>query len=280
MKRVPELPEVENVRNGLKQLITGKKIMDSRILWPNIIKEPAVAEFKKKIQGQMIGDIERQGKFLIFILTDYALISHLRMEGKYRLEDADEPLTKHTHVVFELDSGEELRYLDVRKFGKMSLVEKERVHLHPSIKNLGPEATDVTLGTAYLTEELKRTERPIKACLLDQKIIAGIGNIYADEILYDAYIHPEKKGKSLNSKEIKRLRNSIISIMNKAVAQGGTTIRTYANAFGVEGNYQSYLTVYGKTDEVCTRCGHIIEKIKVAQRGTHYCPQCQKMGRE
>lgn len=279
MKPVPELPEVENVKNGLKKLILGKIIVDTHVLWSNIIKEPSVFEFQKQIRGQEIIDIKRQGKFLLFILTDYVLISHLRMEGKYRIEKATVPLTKHTHVVFELDSDEQLRYLDVRKFGKMSLVDKDKLHLHPSIKNLGPEPTVEALKTEHLIKALKKTERPIKACLLDQKVVAGIGNIYADEILYDAYIHPERKGNSLSDDEIETLKTSIIGIMSKAVKKGGTTIRTYSNAFGVEGSYQAYLNVYGKKDEACQRCQHTIEKIKVAQRGTHYCPYCQKIGR-
>ncbi|MFO8069045.1 MAG: DNA-formamidopyrimidine glycosylase [Alkalibacterium sp.] len=276
---MPELPEVENVKNGLKKLILGKIIVDTHVLWSNIIKEPSVFEFQKQIRGQEIVDIKRQGKFLLFILTDYVLISHLRMEGKYRIEKATVPLTKHTHVVFELDSDEQLRYLDVRKFGKMSLVDKDKLHLHPSIKNLGPEPTVEALKTEHLIKALKKTERPIKACLLDQKVVAGIGNIYADEILYDAYIHPERKGNSLSDDEIETLKTSIIGIMSKAVKKGGTTIRTYSNAFGVEGSYQAYLNVYGKKGKACQRCQHTIEKIKVAQRGTHYCPYCQKIGR-
>lgn len=276
---MPELPEVENVRNGLKQLITGKTITSVRVLWANIIKDPSVSEFTRRIEGQKIEDIRRRGKFLLFVLTEDVLISHLRMEGKYRLEGPEVPLSKHTHVVFELDSKEELRYLDVRKFGKMSLVEKEKLDSHPSIKNLGPEPTDETLETAHLEKALKKTERVVKACLLDQKIVAGIGNIYADEILYDAYIHPEKKGNELNSSEIERLRESIVNIMNKAVDKGGTTIRTYSNAYGAQGSYQNYLSVYGKTDELCPRCQHTIQKIKVAQRGTHFCPKCQQTGR-
>jgi len=273
---MPELPEVENVKQGLQQLITGKMIIGSRVLWDNIIKEPSVSEFQKRLKGQRIEDIRRQGKFLLFILSEDVLISHLRMEGKYRLEEPHVPMTKHTHVVFELDSNEELRYLDVRKFGKMSLVKKENLHLHPSIRHLGPEPTEEALHTDHLIDALGKTERPIKACLLDQKTVAGIGNIYADEVLFDARIHPERKGKSLTSSEIKRLRASIIRIMTSAAEKGGTTIRTYSNAFGTEGSYQSFLAVYGKEQEECPRCKHPIEKIKVAQRGTHYCPRCQK----
>lgn len=276
---MPELPEVENVKNGLNKLLSGKVILKTRVLWSNIIKEPSVTEFKRRIEGQKIQRVQRQGKFLLFILTDYVLISHLRMEGKYRIEPVGGTLSKHAHVIFELDSNEELRYLDVRKFGKMSLVTKDKIHLHPSIKNLGPEPTLEALTTEHLIQALNKTERPIKGCLLDQKIVAGIGNIYADEILFDAFIHPERKGKSLEVNEIEQLKNSIVDIMMKAVEKGGTTIRTYSNAFGDEGSYQTYLKVYGKTSEACPRCQHAIQKIKVAQRGTHYCPHCQNLGR-
>ncbi|GEK91440.1 DNA-formamidopyrimidine glycosylase [Alkalibacterium kapii] len=274
---MPELPEVESVKNGLKQLVVGKSITETRVYWDNIIKNPSVSEFKRRTTGQIITDIKRRGKFLLFILDSDILISHLRMEGKYRLENRDEPLTKHTHVVFELDNIKELRYLDVRKFGKMSLVKKGKLKDHPSIINLGPEPTDEALTVSHLVKALEKTGRPIKACLLDQTIVAGIGNIYADEILYDAYIHPEKKGKELEYDEICRLRESIIKIIRCAVENGGTTIRTYSNAYGTEGSYQTYLSVYGKTNEKCSRCRNTIEKIKVAQRGTHYCPNCQKM---
>ncbi|MDN6385402.1 MAG: DNA-formamidopyrimidine glycosylase [Alkalibacterium sp.] len=273
---MPELPEVESVKNGLDKLISGKAITNVDVLWINIIKDPSISEFKERIAGQVIEAVKRRGKFLLFFFSDDVLISHLRMEGKYRLENTDVPRTKHTHVVFELDSGEELRYLDVRKFGKMSLIAKEKWTQHPSMLKLGPEPTNEELKIKHLVNALKKTERPIKACLLDQTIVAGVGNIYADEILYDACIHPERKGKSLQLDEIKDLRNSIITIINKAVDKGGTTIRTYSNAFGTEGGYQTYLSVYGKKDEKCSRCQHTIKKIKVAQRGTHYCPYCQK----
>lgn len=274
---MPELPEVENVKNGLKELIVGKTVVDVRVLWSNIIAEPSISDFQNNLRGQKIEDIQRRGKFLLFVMTDYVMISHLRMEGKYHIEPSDAPVTKHTHVIFAMHSKEELRYLDVRKFGKMSLVDKTTVHLHPSIMNLGPEPTSETLQSEHLMTHLKRTGRPIKACLLDQKIVAGIGNIYADEILYDAGIHPERKADSLDVKEIECLRDAIITIMTRAVEKGGTTIRTYSNAFGIQGNYQSFLKVYGKENEACPKCHHKITKIKVAQRGTHYCPQCQKV---
>lgn len=272
---MPELPEVESVRQGLERLIVGQRISKVTVLWDNIIKDPKVDDFKQKLIGEDILSIKRRGKFLLFETTHYMLISHLRMEGKYRLENAEEPLTKHTHVIFSLSSGKELRYLDVRKFGKMSLVEKDKAYDHPSLKTLGPEPNE-ELTVKHLTQFLKNRKRTIKACLLDQKMVAGVGNIYADEILFASRIHPERQGHTLSLREIKKLKESIVSIMEQAVLAGGTTIRTYANAFGDSGTFQNKLLVYGKAGEACPRCQTFILKTKVAQRGTHYCPACQK----
>lgn len=275
MNEMPELPEVESVRQGLEKLIIGQKINSVSVLWNNIIKDPSVEDFKKELVGEEIVSIKRRGKFLLFEMTDYMLISHLRMEGKYRLESTEVPLTKHTHVIFSLSNGKELRYLDVRKFGKMSLVDKDKAYDHPSLNSLGPEPNE-QLTAEHLKHFLEKRKRSIKACLLDQKMVAGIGNIYADEILFASGVHPERQAHTLSSKEVNQLKKSIINIMEKAVLAGGTTIRTYANAFGNVGSYQNQLRVYGKEGEPCSHCDTLIMKIKVAQRGTHYCPKCQK----
>ncbi|EXJ22903.1 Formamidopyrimidine-DNA glycosylase [Alkalibacterium sp. AK22] len=272
---MPELPEVENVKNGLLDLLPGKVIKEVQVLWPNIIKDPAANIFSRQLAGQTIENIGRRGKFLLFYLSDYVLISHLRMEGKFRVETTDTPLARHTHVVFKLNGEEELRYLDVRKFGKMSLTSRVRPFEHPSLVSLGPEPTADKLNDKWVSQFLQNRKRAIKACLLDQTLVAGIGNIYADEILFDARIHPSRPAYSLKQEDISRLTKSIITIMDKAVKSGGTTIRTYANAYGDSGTYQHNLKVYGRDQAACTRCGTRIEKIKVAQRGTHFCPLCQ-----
>ncbi|WP_208558800.1 DNA-formamidopyrimidine glycosylase [Marinilactibacillus kalidii] len=273
---MPELPEVESVRSGLEKLIQGKTIKTVNVYWDRIIAEPSNVEaFKRQLVDQKIEAIGRRGKFLLFQLTDYVLISHLRMEGKYRIEESTVPLTKHTHVVFSLDDGVELRYLDVRKFGRMSLVEKDLVHTHKSLAKLGPEPFDGTLRLTELDRQLKKRKKMIKASLLDQTVIAGIGNIYADEILFEARIYPGRLSNSLSDLEMTNLHKAILLVMGKAVKAGGTTIRTYMNAFGETGTYQASLNVYGKDGQPCVRCGTIIEKTKIAQRGTHYCPNCQ-----
>ncbi|MCC5889045.1 MAG: DNA-formamidopyrimidine glycosylase [Alkalibacterium sp.] len=272
---MPELPEVENVKNGLTKLIIGKKIMAVDILWNNIIKDPSVEVFRRELEGETFREIKRRGKFLLFVLDNYTLISHLRMEGKFRLESSGQNRTKHTHVIFKLDNNEELRYLDVRKFGRMSLVAHSDLQMHPSLTHLGPEPVENNLLKSHLEHKFKKTSRPIKAVLLDQSIVAGIGNIYADEILFLSGIYPGKLAVELSEEDIVILHQSILQIMAEAVNSGGTTIRTYSNAYGLEGSYQNKLKVYGKAGEACSRCGHTIEKTKIAQRGTHYCPSCQ-----
>lgn len=277
---MPELPEVESVVQGLSQMILGEKVKAVEVRWPRIIESPAVEDFVSQLEGQIFEEVKRRGKFILFYLTDDVLISHLRMEGKYQVVDPNfevvDPFdTKHTHVVFHLESGNELRYLDVRKFGRMSLVPKGKEFQHKSLAKLGPEPVEEEFKLTEMQEFLSRRTKAIKGVLLDQHIVVGIGNIYADEILYEARIHPTRPANSLSKAEEELLYESIISILAKAVKKGGTTIRSYENAFGENGNYQDYLKVYGKTGEDCPRCGTTIEKIKVAGRGTHFCPACQ-----
>ncbi|MFC6464588.1 DNA-formamidopyrimidine glycosylase [Marinilactibacillus sp. GCM10026970] len=273
---MPELPEVESVRTGLEKLIKGLKIKQVTVLWDRIIAEPSdIRLFKEKIKNQRIESIGRRGKFLLFFLTDYVMISHLRMEGKYRIESNDVPISKHTHVIFELEDGRELRYLDVRKFGRISLIPRDTELAHASIAKLGPEPVRETLVLETFKNQLLKRKKTIKATLLDQTVIAGIGNIYADEILFEAKIHPARMANTLIERELITLYEAILLVMGKAVKAGGTTIRTYQNAFGETGSYQSFLNVYGKKGQSCPRCGTTIEKTKVAQRGTHYCPNCQ-----
>lgn len=279
---MPELPEVESVVQGLNRLVLGEKIKNVEVRWPRIIESPAVADFKNQLEGQFFEEVKRRGKFILFYLTDYVLISHLRMEGKYQFVDpkneVEDPFdTKHTHVIFHLESGYELRYLDVRKFGRMSLVNIGQEFNHKSLAKLGPEPVAEEFKLAEMQEFLTKRTKSIKGVLLDQHVVVGIGNIYADEILYQAKIHPTRPANSLTATEEERLYEAIISILEKAVTKGGTTIRSYENAFGENGNYQEYLRVYGKTGEACVRCDTKIEKIKVVGRGTHFCPNCQVM---
>lgn len=278
---MPELPEVESVRQGLEKMIVNEIIARVEVLWSNIIESPPVPEFKKRLKGQKFERVMRRGKFLLFYLTEDVLISHLRMEGKYQLLSvadlrAEEIQDKHVHVIFHLESGQQLRYHDVRKFGRMSLIQKGKEFEHKSLKKLGPEPIASEFKLADMREFLTRRTKAIKGVLLDQEMVVGVGNIYADEILYQAKIHPEKPANSLTANEEELLYEAILDILAKAVEKGGSTIRSYENAFGENGRYQKYLQVYGKEDDNCARCGETIEKIKVVGRGTHFCPSCQQ----
>lgn len=272
---MPELPEVETVKNTLKGLVLNKKILDVDIYHNNIIAEPSVEEFKEKIKNQTINDIKRRGKWLIFELDDYYLVSHLRMEGKYFLKNIGEQLIKHEHVVFKFNN-QELRYHDTRKFGKMYLIEKERLETSKPINELGLEPWDEKLTIDYLKERFSNKNIPIKTVLLDQSIITGIGNIYADEILFKSKINPLDKPKDLSDRKLSDIIKYTRKTLEEAIKLGGTTIKSYESAKGVHGLFQTKLLVHSRVGEKCIECGDEIIKITVNGRGTYYCRNCQK----
>lgn len=273
---MPELPEVETVRRTLEQLVIGKTISDVKIYWPKIIKLPVEPnEFRNKVTGQTIERIGRRGKYLLFYLNDDVLISHLRMEGKYGLFTMNDPRDHHTHVIFTFTDGTELRYRDVRKFGTMHLLSKGTEFSSQPLKKLGLEPFDDRLTVPYLKKRFQKTIRNIKTVLLDQTIITGLGNIYVDESLFKAKIHPLRPASSLTDEEIERLLVAIVETLSEAVEKGGTTIRSYVNSQGEIGMFQLELHVYGQEGKACKICGATIEKMKVSGRGTHICPGCQ-----
>jgi len=273
---MPELPEVETVKNTLKPKLINKKITDINVLYDNIIEYPSVKEFSKKILNQTIIDIDRYGKWLIFVLDDYYLLSHLRMEGKYFFKTKEEEILKHEHVILTLDKHLQLRYHDVRKFGKMLLIEKDKINDFGPLIELGYEPWDDKLDINYLKEKYKNKKLPIKTVLLDQTIITGIGNIYADEILFLSKINPEKKSSLLNDIELQNIIENTKLVLEDAIKQGGSTIRSYTSVDGVHGLFQQKLNVHTKVGEQCSVCNSTIVKIKIGGRGTYYCPTCQK----
>ncbi|MUK86885.1 DNA-formamidopyrimidine glycosylase [Ornithinibacillus sp. L9] len=274
---MPELPEVETIRNTLKHFVLDKKIEDVHVFWGKIIKEPDdVEQFKHLLIGQTIHNINRKGKFLLFELDEYTLISHLRMEGKYSVVNREEPIKKHTHVIFRFTDGEELRYNDVRKFGTMHVFPKGQEFSDKPLNQLGPDPFDETFTFDYFYQKLKKTNRVIKSVLLDQTVVAGLGNIYVDETLFRAGVHPLKKANKLTKKEVKMVQEQAILTLKEAVAQGGTTIRSYVNGQGEMGMFQQELFVYGQENKACKKCGKPVIKMKVGGRGTHVCPSCQR----
>lgn len=276
VKCMPELPEVETVRQSLKLKLVGKRIKKVNILWDNIISYPSKEEFIKNIADKSILDVQRRGKFLMFDLGDFYLLSHLRMEGKYFFRDKGDVINKHEHVIFDLDNDMELRYMDTRKFGKMYLIDKMDIDSIGPLVNLGLEPFDNNLTSSYLLNKYKNKKLPIKSVLLDQSIIVGIGNIYADEILFLCKINPLKKCNLISEDEANDIIKYTRDVLDKAIKMGGTTIRSYSSVDGVHGLFQQELLVHGKDKGICPNCNGNIYKIKVGGRGTYYCSICQK----
>jgi len=272
---MPEIAEVETVRNVLKKRILNKKIKEVKILYKNIIENDE-KYFQDVLINNEFKDILRKGKWLIFELNNHYLISHLRMEGKYFLKNVSETIEKHEHVIFTFDDNTDLRYHDTRKFGKMKIVSKEELNDTEEIKKQGIEPIDDKLNANYLLEKFKNKRLPMKTILLDQTIISGLGNIYADEVLYASKIHPLKLAKDVSLEECERIVTSSRKIIEKAIIEGGTTIKSYTSSLGVIGNYQNFLKVHTKENKVCEICGAKIKKIKVGGRSTYYCEVCQK----
>lgn len=272
---MPELPEVQTVIDTLKGMILNKTIADINILYEPIIVGD-VDEFKKILKGQTLKDIKRRGKYLIFEFDKIAMVSHLRMEGKYFVMHNGDPITKHMHVIFEFADGTSLRYNDTRKFGRMELIPLNDGNGYRDFHGLGPEPFGQDFNFDYVKGFLKKVHKPIKTVLLEQKLVTGIGNIYADEILFKVGINPNRAANQLNDQNIHDLIKYTNEILLAAIESGGTTIRSYTSSLGVTGRFQLSLNVHTKEGEPCPKCGTIIKKTRVGQRGTYYCPNCQK----
>lgn len=274
---MPELPEVETVRRGLNQLIKGQKIVNIEVLYPKIIVNP-LPKFKEALIGATITDVGRRAKYLLFHFdNDLTMISHLRMEGKYQVRDQKSDFDKHVHIIFELANGQYLGYRDVRKFGRMEVVPRANELTTKGIAKLGPEPLTPQYTYDSLVSGLQRKKKNIKAVLLDQQVVSGLGNIYVDEVLWLAKIHPEQPANQLTDEQLQALYPAISDEIQTAIAAGGTTIRSYVDATGQKGQFQLQLKVYDQEGQPCQRCGTVIEKIRVAGRGTHYCPNCQRL---
>ena len=272
---MPEIAEVQTVRKVLKRRVLNRKVKNVNIIYDKII-ENDIDDFKKKIIGKEFDDIDRRGKWLLFSIGNYYLCSHLRMEGKYFVKNNNELIEKHEHVIFEFEDGIDLRYADVRKFGRMCLVEKDKIEEYEPVHKQGIEPIDDKLTGDYIYQHFKDKKIPIKSLLLDQTIIAGLGNIYADEVAHRAKVNPLKLGIEIKKNECNRIKEAAKEIIEKAIEYGGTTIRSYTSSLGVTGRYQDFLEVHTKEGEKCPVCGTIIKKEKVGGRSTYYCPKCQK----
>lgn len=273
---MPELPEVETVRRGLENLIVGSRITQVRLPYPKVITGDSQAFITGVLQAQFTA-IDRRGKYLLLRLSNgHTIVSHLRMEGQYSVEPLSATPHKHTEIIFELADERVLFYNDTRRFGRMALATTGHETLAvPALGKLGPEPTETALTLADMIAKFARSKKPVKSFLLDQNQIAGIGNIYADEVLWQSRIHPETPANALTAAQLATLRTNIISEIARAIAHHGTTVHSFSNVFGEVGQFQNELQAYGRADQPCLRCGTMLVKIKVGQRGTTFCPVCQ-----
>ena len=273
---MPEIAEVETVRNTLKKRILNKPIKSVNVRYTKMI-ESNLEEFKKVLVGRSFLDIKRRGKWLIFDLGDYYLLSHLRMEGKYFIKNHEEELNKHEHVIITFTDDTDLRYHDTRKFGRMNLIKKEELATAEEIAKQGLEPGDENLTAKYLVDKFKKKRLPIKTVLLDQTIISGLGNIYANEVLFAAGIDPLKKACDVSLEEASRIVTESNRIIKAAIKMGGTTIKSYTSSLGVTGRFQQYLCVHKREGMPCLKCGTTILNMKVNGRSTYFCPKCQEV---
>ncbi len=272
---MPEIAEVETVRNTLKKMILKKKIKDVNVIYPNIIIG-SIKEFKDILINKSFEDIKRKGKWLLFDLGDYYLLSHLRMEGKFFVKERDLPIEKHEHIIISFTDNTDLRYHDTRKFGRMQIVKKEKLGEVKALAKQGAEPLSEDLTKEYLYNKLKNKNVPLKTLLLDQSIISGLGNIYANEVLFASHLNPLKKGLDVTLDDCDAIVNSTNKIIKEAIKAGGTTIRSYTSSLGVTGHYQEKLKVHKREGLPCPICHTPIEKIKIGGRSTYFCPNCQK----
>lgn len=272
---MPELPEVEHVARSLGAQITGSTIARvSKLDWERMVETPEVGAFLSLIEGREVQSVGRRAKWIVATLdAGWSLALHLRMSGYITVHGAHDEPDQYTHLVLELADGRQVFFHDTRKFGRARLIDAEGLLALDAAHGLEPlseQFTPEVLGTL-----LRKRKTKIKPLLLDQKVIAGIGNIYADEALWRASIHPLRPSDSLSNDEIAALHAGIRAALQAGLANGGSTLRDYRNSYGESGTNQDHFNVYDQQGKPCVRCGTTIEKTVVAQRGTHICPNCQ-----
>jgi formamidopyrimidine-DNA glycosylase len=274
---VPELPEVETIVSDLRPHLTGRTIVSCDLLFPTIVRHPEPEVFIDGVAGRRIAGVSRRGKYiLIDIESDVLLIVHLGMTGQLRLVDADAPFEKHTHAVFVLDNGLHLRYRDPRRFGRLLLGTEESLLASKKLPRLGPEPIDPAFAADDFYKRLRKRRTALKAFLLDQGAVAGVGNIYADESLHRAKLRPDRLAGSLSRKSARRLHESLRDSLLVAIANRGSSVDTYRDAWGQIGGQQEKLLVYGRAGEPCFTCGRPLALIRIAGRSTVFCRRCQR----
>jgi formamidopyrimidine-DNA glycosylase len=269
---MPELPEVETIKNELLPHIAGRCVKRVTLLWDGVVKQPSAEEFCSRLTGQRLTGVARRGKYLIFSLSsDESLIIHLRMTGALLLKPASAGPDKYTRAILHLDEGVQLHFNDMRKLGMMRLTKD----INSVVGKLGPEPLEDSFAPHTLLQRLNRRKAPIKALLLDQTLIAGIGNMYADEALFAARIHPLRPGCSLTRSEVGRLHHAIRQVLQAAIENKGASVATYLRPDGKPGTAHFQFQVAHRGGEPCPICGTPIQRIAIRNRGTYFCPCCQ-----
>jgi len=269
---LPELPEVETIsralRNGGRDApsIVGWKIISAQLRWPKTLAGPSWIEFQNKIIDQQVLDIHRRGKFIVIHLDNHFLVVHLRMSGDLRVEADEQEIQKHDHLIIWFENGMHLAFNDPRKFGRVWLLDD----VEPLFSQLGPEPFEIE-SAEYFHQMLTKHNRQIKPLLMDQHFISGMGNIYTDEALHKANLHPLINSSAISSEQAKNLLNAIKEVLNLGIVRNGASIDWFYRG----GSFQNEFQVYGRNGLPCLNCGTLINKIVVGQRGTHYCPTCQ-----
>lgn len=274
---MPELPEVETVRRGLEELLIGSTIKSVKIMREMSVAYPEPREFTSLLKGKTFLSIERRGKYLLIKLSEnVGMMAHLRMSGRLLVMNGKAAEPAHVRVRISLQDGRKLIFDDTRVFGRLWCVPENESfeEVLPTLSKLGPEPVSA-VDPKFLRDALKGKKQCIKTALLDQSILAGIGNIYADESLHRAKIHPARAAGEVNLKELGRLSQEIAIVLQNAIEAGGSTLRDYRTATGVNGNYQHEALVYGRKGEPCRSCKSKIERIKLNGRSSHFCPRCQ-----
>jgi formamidopyrimidine-DNA glycosylase len=272
---MPELPEVETIRRVLEPQLKGKLIRQVRLSRPEIISAPTAEEFCRRAEGERICSLGRRGKFLQIELHSGAeIVLHLRMSGCLLLAPKEYPLAKHTHAIFELEEGEELRFSDVRRFGRLWLLAPGQEDCTGRQK-LGLEPFDPQLTPEYLQQIWGKKKRPIKDCMLDQQAVAGIGNIYSDEILFRAGIRPDCLGCNLEEEQRQRLAQMIPQTLAYFIEKNAISPQEYLDGGGRDYRNTPFLQVYGHSAQPCPRCGSLLERKVIAGRSSVFCPACQ-----
>jgi formamidopyrimidine-DNA glycosylase len=274
---VPELPEVETVVRDLHRLLVGRRI--ARVWVGRLaLRKPWRRVWRGRV-ARRVETARRRGKWIVLDLDGGGrLVFHLGMTGQLTVVGAGAPIQDHTHLIFDLDDGRtQLRYRDVRRFGSVTLFSDEKdLERFFMASGLGPEPFG--LDPAYWRRRLAGARRNLKAVLLDQTVVAGVGNIYADEALFEARLHPGRIAATLDARGAAHLRRAVEKVLNLAIKRRGSSIRDYVGAAGRKGAMQNEFRVYGRTGEPCPRCGGAIERVRLAGRSTHFCPTCQKSG--